>query len=354
LTGCHDISDETPLKEWSRDLQRGAGNDNDEIAVASPLWLDIDGNDAPELIVPFGMRLYGFDGETGASADINDAWSSPLAMPHRVWASPAAADMDGDGTIDILIGDTLVSHLATDLAPLADGRGISFNPASPDPGDTVTVTGSFSNVGTLDNEDNVDAVLRMNGNELTRERFADVEPVSPTGEGGPLTFSATFTAALGEHEFTLVLDVNNNLTESRKDNNNQSVTLTIVDPYVARIDPPLDPIRIAPGNSETIQIALTATGSRTADWTLSVDDSALPSAWSFTPAPGADLNPNLAPNGAVIIDFSVTVPSTALGDENSYVDLMLTLDDDEAVTSTLRLPIEVLEPEAYRLWDLQG
>ena len=342
LTGCHDISDETPLKEWSRDLQRGAGNDNDEIAVASPLWLDIDGNDAPELIVPFGMRLYGFDGETGASADINDAWSSPLAMPHRVWASPAAADMDGDGTIDILIGDTLVSHLATDLAPLADGRGISFNPASPDPGDTVTVTGSFSNVGTLDNEDNVDVVLRMDGNELTRERFADVEPVSPSGEGGPLTFSATFTAALGEHEFTLVLDVNNNLTESRKDNNNQSVTLTIVDPYVARIDPPLDPIRIAPGNTETIQIALTATGSRTADWTLSIDDSALPSAWSFTPSTGANLNPNLAPNAGINVDFSIAVPSTALGDENSYVDLLLTLDDDEAVTSTLRLPIEVL------------
>ena len=95
--------------------------------------LYIDGNGAPELIVPFGMRLYGFDGETGASADINDAWSSPLAMPHRVWASPAAAYMDGDCTIDILICDTLVSHLATDLAPLADGRGISFNPASPDP-----------------------------------------------------------------------------------------------------------------------------------------------------------------------------------------------------------------------------
>jgi hypothetical protein len=182
----------------------------------------------------------------------------------------------------------------------------------------------------------------MDGNELTRERFADVEPVSPSGEGGPLTFSATFTAALGEHEFTLVLDVNNNLTESRKDNNNQSVTLTIVDPYVARIDPPLDPIRIAPGNTETIQIALTATGSRTADWTLSIDDSALPSAWSFTPNTGANLNPNLAPNAGIIVDFSIAVPSTALGDENSYVDLLLTLDDDEAVISTLRLPIEVL------------
>ena len=342
LAGCHDISDDTPFKEWSRDLQRGNGNDNDEIAVASPLWMDIDGSGAPELIVPFGMRLWAFDGETGASADINNAWSSPLAMPHRVWASPAAADMDGDGTIDLLVGDTLVSQLATDLAPLADGRGISFNPTSPDPGVQVTVTGQFSNIGTLDNQENVDVVLQMNGNEIARERFADVEPVSPSGEGGPLTFSATFIAELGEHEFNMVLDVNNNLTEARKDNNNATATLTIVDPYVARIDPPLDPIRIAPGTTQTINVGLLATGSRTADWTLEIDDSALPEGWNFAPSPATIMGHTLAPDSAVNLDFDVTVPSTALGDENSFVDMTLVLDDDSSITATLRLPLEVL------------
>ena len=59
-------------------------------------------------------------------------------MPHRVWAGPAVADMDGDGILDILIGDTLVSQGAADFAPLADQRGISFNPAEPDPGQQVT------------------------------------------------------------------------------------------------------------------------------------------------------------------------------------------------------------------------
>lgn len=341
MAGCHDISDDTPFKEWSRDLQRGNGNDNDEIAVASPIWLDIDGNGAPELVVPFGMRLWAFDGETGASADINNAWSSPMAMPHRVWASPAAADMDGDGTIDLLIGDTLVSQLVTDLAPLADNRGISFNPTSPDPGDLVTVTGQFSNIGTLENEENVDAVIRMNGDEIARERFADVDPVSPTGEGGPLTFSATFTAELGEHEFTLVLDVNNNLTEARKDNNNATTTLTILDPYVARIDPPVEAVRISPGTSQTVDVHLTATGSRAADWTLAVNDDALPNGWSFSMAGGSS-NQNLIPNAPVGLQFTATIPSTALGDENSYVDLTLTLDSDSSVTASLRLPLEVL------------
>ena len=73
MVGCHDISLTTPLMEWTRDLQRGAGNDNDEIAVSSPIWMDLDGNDVPEIIVAFGQRLWAFDGETGASADINNA-----------------------------------------------------------------------------------------------------------------------------------------------------------------------------------------------------------------------------------------------------------------------------------------
>ena len=71
------------------------------------------GSDEPEIIVAFGQRLWAFDGNTGASADINSQWSSPLAIPHRAWAGPAVADMDGDGTLDILIGDVLVSQSAT-------------------------------------------------------------------------------------------------------------------------------------------------------------------------------------------------------------------------------------------------
>ena len=38
----------------------------------------------------------------------------------------------------------LVSQRMLDLAPLADGNGISFNPASPDPYQTLTVTGQFA------------------------------------------------------------------------------------------------------------------------------------------------------------------------------------------------------------------
>ena len=76
MAGCHDISSSNPIKEWSKDMQRGSGNDNDEIAVSPPIWMDIDGDEFYELIVPFGKRLWAFNGEDGSSSAISSGWSS--------------------------------------------------------------------------------------------------------------------------------------------------------------------------------------------------------------------------------------------------------------------------------------
>ena len=342
MVGCHDISLPTPLKEWSRDMQRGAGTDNDEIAVSPPIWMDLDGDSTPEIIVAFGKRLWAFDGESGASADISNAWSSPLSLPHRAWAAPAVADMDGDGTLDILIGDTLISQRATDLAPLADGRGISFNPEQVDPGQQVTITGQFSNIGTATNDDSVDAVILVNGVEIKRQRFDEVKPIAPSGEGGPQTFSVDITAELGIHNVEMRLDVNNNITEAREDNNIATSELVVVEPYDIRIDIPSENQRIAPGSSSDIVIDLTAIGSKTADWTITWDDSNLPSGWTFDVNSASNTNPNLQPNNPHQIIFNVSIPSNALGDENSFVDIIVTLDSDANISFTTRLPIEVL------------
>ena len=342
MAGCHDITSDPPIKEWSKDMQRGSGNDNDEIGVSPPAWMDINGDAFPELIVPFGKRLWAFDGEDGTSSEVSDGWSSPLGMPHRVWSAPAIADMDNDGTLDILIGDTLISQNVADFAPLSDNRGISFNPSQPDPGDTVTVTGQFSNIGTLDNQDDLDVVIKQNGNEIARQRFSDVEPVAPTGNGGPYTFSVDITAELGIHSFELILDINSNLTEAREDNNRANIDLIVVEPYEAQIDIPNDIPRISPGTTETITVSMLATGSRTEDWTFSWDDSNLPSEWSITPASNQNSNPNLIPGISQQFDFLASIPQSALGDDNSYVTLTLTLDSDPSVYFDSILPIEVL------------
>jgi hypothetical protein len=351
MLGCTDISDATPVNEWIRDLQRGSGNDNDEIAVSPPIWMDIDGEGAPEIVVGFGRRLWAFDGDTGASADINNEWSTPLSMPHRVWAAPAIADVDGDGHLDLLYGDTLVSTRGVDLAPSFDNRGLSFNPAQADPGDTVTVTAQFSNIGTAEANDDVDAVIRMNGVEIGRERFTSSEPVAPTSEGGPLTFTAEFTAQLGIHTFELVLDVNNNISEQREDNNRAFAVFTVVEPFVAELDGPLQTPRVLPGSAEQVELTMTSTGSRTADWSLSVDTSDLPNDWTFTPVVGQAMTFELTPQTPVQVVFEATVPSSALGDESGVVSFVLSLNSDPTINTTLDLPIEVYRTRGL---DLSG
>ena len=351
MLGCTDISDSTPVTEWTRDLQRGAGNDNDEIAASPPFWLNIDGDGAPEILVGFGRRFWAFDGDTGASADINNAWSTPLSMPHRVWSAPAIADVDGDGHIDVLYGDTLVSNQGPDLTPALDDRGISFNPAQADPGVTVTVTGQFVNLGTTEADDNVDAAILMNGVELKRERFTASEPIAPSGEGGPLTFSAEFVAELGVHEFELILDINQNISEQREDNNRAVTSFTVVEPYLAELSGPLETPRIPPGTTQPVEIQLLATGSKSGDWALSVNDDQLPEGWGFELDNNEVLTRELIPNVPQSITFDATVPSTALGDESGVVSFLMELVADPTVNTTLDVQLDVFRTRGL---DLSG
>ncbi|MDP6869822.1 MAG: hypothetical protein QGI21_03510 [Candidatus Poseidoniaceae archaeon] len=349
--GCHDITIDPPFREWSRNLQRGSGNDNDEIAVAAPIVLDLDGEDEPELIVAFGRRIFAFDGDTGTPADIGTGWSAPIDVPHRVWASPAVADMDGDGYLDILVGDALISEALSDVSPLADGRGIGFTPNDPDPGEMVTISGQFSNIGIVDTDEPVDAVLVLDGIEIKRFRTNTAEAVAPSGEGGPITFSVSVEATLGVHNVDLILDPNNNLSQSRDDNDNYSTTLTVLEPYVATIMTPSEVPRALPGANTTVDITITSIGSRSAAWTLSLDDTTLPSGWSFTPLDSNALSLNLDRDVPQNVQFDFQVPPDAIGSDDGVVQLTLTLDQDQNITTVVNLPLEV---ERTRGLSLQG
>ena len=130
--GCHDVTSDPPTREWSKDMDNdnGKGDNEDEVAIAPPLWMDI--NETVSRIDRCCRQTLGLRWKDGTSAGVSSQWSSPIDLPHRVFAAPAVADMDGDGTLDILIGDTLVSQLAPDFAPLSDNRGITFNLSQPD------------------------------------------------------------------------------------------------------------------------------------------------------------------------------------------------------------------------------
>lgn len=351
LTGCHDITIEPPFREWFRTLQRGGGNDNDEIAVSAPISIDLDGEDEPELLVAFGQRIFAFDGDTGTSADIGTGWAAPIDVPHRTWASPAVADMDGDGYLDILVGDALISEAKSDVAPLADGRGIGFTPADPDPGEMVTISGQYSNIGIVNTEEAVDAVLILDGIEIERHRVNIAEAISPSGEGGPITFSVDVEATLGVHTVELHLDVNNNLTQTRYDNDNFSTTLVVLEPYVAQIQTPTEVPRALPGSTQIIDITVTSKGSRSSSWSLGYDTSGLPEGWSFIPLDPADLSLNLERDSPQVVQFEFTVPQDAMGSDDALVPMTLVLDQDQNISTSVTLPLEV---ERTRGLSLQG
>ena len=88
ITGCHDITTDPPTREWSKDMDNdnGKGDNEDEVAIAPPIWMDINGDQYPELIVAYANRLWAYDGEDGTSAAVSNQWSSPIDLPHRVFA----------------------------------------------------------------------------------------------------------------------------------------------------------------------------------------------------------------------------------------------------------------------------
>lgn len=351
ITGCHDITIDPPFREWSRILQSGSSTNEGEVAISAPISIDLDGEDEPELLVAYGERIFAFDGNTGIAADIGPGWSSSINVPHRTWASPAVADMDGDGYLDILVGDMLISEAKPDIAPLADGRGIGFTPADPDPGEMVTISGQYSNIGIVDTDEAVDAVLLLDGIEIKRHRVNIAESVSPSGEGGPITFSVDVEATLGVHAVELLLDVNENLTQTRTDNDNYSTTLVVLAPYVAQIQTPSEISRALPGSTQTVNVTVTSSGSRNGAWTLGYDDSSLPAGWTFMPIDSGDLSLNLERDTPQIIQFEFYVPQDAVGSEDAQIPMTLTLDQDFTVNTSTILPLEV---ERTRGLSLQG
>ena len=187
--GCHDVGGTVPNQEWAQDLEQSSGNPNDEIAVAAPIWMNIDSEDEPELLVSYGRSLWAFDGSSGSPAGINSEWSNDVELSHRTWSSPAIADVDGDATADIVLGSMVVSMAMPDIRPITDGRGIEFNPSAPDPGEDVTVTLYIENVGTAETDEVVDVALYANGEKIGGTGISAMTPVEPSGSGSFSSFS---------------------------------------------------------------------------------------------------------------------------------------------------------------------
>ena len=336
--GCHDVSGSSPDQAWQKNLEQSSGVPNDEIAVAPPTWMDIDGSGDQELLVAYGRALWAFDGDDGSTF----VWGGFIDLPHRTWSAPALADVDGDATLDLVLGDTVVSHALADIRPLLDQRSIEFSPSEPDPGEVVTVTALFENSGTADTDHETEAKLYVNGQLIASYEAGTMEPVDPTGSGSFESFSVEWSGPLGEHVFELVLDPYSNVSQSRRDNDAQITTLAIVAPYNATFEIPTEPIRVTPGESTLATPNVRSTGRLAGVWSLAVDDASLPEGWSWSDETvGGLTGVEIGVNTVWSPHLRVHAPVDALGSDAGYLGLTLTLDEDpENVSVSASLPLE--------------
>ena len=257
--------------------------------------------------------------------------------------------MDGDGHLDILIGDMLVSQRQADLETLSDGRALLFTPEDPDPGEAYTVSARFENVGTEAALDDVDAVLLKDDVVISRFRLDDLEPIDPSGEGTTASFSVGLTASLGTSEFKLVLDPNNNITEAREDNNEVSFQLEVRRPYAVDLTGPVDAPTVAPGATQRVEVEVRSTGTRDTTWEATWTDESLPEGWSLTAASPTQFA--LTAGEITTMAWDLTVPNTALGDEEGWFDVNVERLGDAGTNATVRVPVEVLRTRGL---DMEG
>ena len=337
MIGCHDVSQSSPVQRWYRTLEASSGTPNDEIAVAPPFWMDLDGSGEPEILVPYGRSIFAYDGDEGTSVAISLEWEDDLEVQTRLWSSVALADVDGDALLDIVIGDLVISHAAADIRPFLDGSGIEFNPTAPDPGEMTTITAYVENVGTIATEKDVDVILYADGIEIGRDRIPAMDPVGPTGNGNFGSINVDWSGGLGTHSFSMVIDPMQNLTETRVDNNQQNRTLTILEPYAISIDGGL--IRIDPGASKDIELLVTNTGKNDAIWNMQIDSGQLPDNWTvnaLTPLENISIDSGQSWSPTL----RISVPSDALGSDEGSILLTLTPNESPNSTYSVIIPVE--------------
>ena len=343
FTGCHNVNQTIPTMEWSRtlDLVNSDGVLNDEVAVAPPSILNIDGQDSPELLVAYGRGLHAFDGDTGSPAGADSNWTQPIELPHRTWSEIVLADLNGDASYDALLGTVSVSNGIVDIRPLQDGRALVFDPSEPDPGEDVTITAFLENSGNIGSDIAFDVVLYADGTEINRFRSQSLDPVPPSGTGSDVSFQTSWSGGLGNHDFRLVLDPMKNLTQAREDNDAYETTLSILSPFNATISIPSTPTRVDPGGDSEVSPNIISTGRESGTWTLSIDGSGLPQGWSWedqTPGGLQSITIGVGQSWSPVIKISA--PATATGDDEGRLTLTLALESDPDVTVVGILPVE--------------
>ncbi len=329
LVGCHDTDTGQPVEQWTRTIDH-TGVLREGIATSAPTWQDLDGDDDPELIVAYDRRIHAYEGDDGDDIPGSSGWSEPLETPQSSVASPATADVDGDGALDIAIGAQVIGRAIADIRPTKDGSGIRMVPEAPDPGQQVTIVAEVENIGTVSSDRPIDVRVIIDGNMLIEELIPILDPVAPSGDGSPVTVSIDWTATIGIHQIELHIDPSGNLTQARRSEDILRTNITVRVPFEASISAPTLTL-VDPGAARTEMINLLATGKRSGNWTLNWDTSTVEPGWSVQALD--PLTTRLDPGKNVGIRIRVTSPNEAQGGSAMNLGLTLIHEDGTAFAS---------------------
>ena len=355
-------ADRTQLWHTTYDTSSGGGGwDDDEHAIASPILavintedsLGSDNWDVFSCTTPECFALDGSDGRSGGGGQ-SELWHVTLEHrenSNRIFNSPAAADVDGDGLLDLVVDGSVWSADLVDLAVYRDD--ITITNADGDEIDAALEGEELTFFPlTVRNEGNHPALditveVRLDdpasGELLHEEQELDIDANSVLD----LTSFGWTAPAPGDYRIWVVcvIDAVGN-EEVRYDNNNASRSLTIrpergVELATANASRGADP-----GDAAAFSVTLRNSGVVADNYTITAT---LPAGWSGSwPANASDIAPNATVALAVTVDVNasatagehvITLVATSQGDVNASASLALRVNVSQHYGVALELPV---------------
>lgn len=157
------------------------------------------------------------------------------------------------GTRTVLSSDLLITNL-------------SYSPANPDPGDTVTLKASVMNRGDADTNSNFSVRFLVDGVGIGWQALGIL---GPNGVGD---YTYSWTATSGNHDFQALADCNNEVTnEYSKNNNDETIAMPVLPADLIVDSISCNPSNPDPGDTVTVTANIKNQGTAASNAVCNVD-----------------------------------------------------------------------------------
>ena len=259
----------TGAKIWNATLNKYPTNITNDGLKASPALIDMNGDKAPDVIVPaLNGRIYALNGTDGKTL-----WQLDTNHPTLI-SSPALADMDGNGITDIFLDGMLISHRIAQLS-ISDSD-ITFSDPNPDEGATVHVSAIVYDTGTRDASN---VAVRFEDTYDWKTTVIDDDIIDITAGGTAEAAMDINATGGGDHKITVIVDPDNKIEELNENDNQASKTFKASSHWSLALSSSPSTTVIDPGQQATFTVKVKNTGDRQNVINLVVATT-LPQAWA--------------------------------------------------------------------------